>query len=508
MPLVATAGLVMVLFGLGAYYATDKLSAFSIGNLLLGLALLVAAAFGLWWRTPGFRGVFPRRVASRSVAILVGVAAAVVLANAAVSDWPAMIDLTPQRLYTLSPQTLEVLRQIDESQDAPPKILVFEDAPLVEEAQPLVRAYRAACPRLEVAELPLAEAPPEARPHAVYEPAALVCRAQRCEPVGYVTEENLTTALIRVLAARELRAYFLLGHGEIDLADESDEGYSLLGKVLRSEGFAPRGWVGPGHTSMPEDADVLVIGAPERDLLAPELEQLDAYLTGGGSLLVLLEPGTRTNLEDLLERWGFDLPPGVIIDPRHTPLLRDPRPVSLVVNSFSPDHPISRHLSARTMMLVPTVRAVFAARKPEPDDHLREVAYASPYGWLETDIQAALHDRPVSPEPEEIGGREIPLAAAGRYPRGQAEARIVVVGDRDFPSNRLLNALYNRDLLLNALHWLVEQDSRITLRPKAWTPRQDPLTLQETLTFFYFFAFALPEILLLLGIHAWARQRR
>jgi ABC-type uncharacterized transport system involved in gliding motility auxiliary subunit len=284
--------------------------------------------------------------------------------------------------------------------------------------------------------------------------------------------------------------------------------YSLLGEVLRSEGFAPSGWVGPGHASMPEDADVLVIAAPERNLLPPELEQLDAYLSAGGRVLVLLEAGVRTNLQEWLGAWGFDFPPGVLVDRRNTPLLRDPRPVSLVVNSFSADHPISKRLSARTMMLLPTARAVFVTRKPQPDDLLREVAYASPYGWLEKDVQAALHDRAIAPDPEEIGGREIPVVAAGLYPRAEAEARLVVVGDRDFPSNRLLNALYNRDLLLNALHWLVEQDSRITLRPKAWTPRQDPLTLQETLTFFYFFAFALPEILLLLGIHAWARQRR
>jgi ABC-type uncharacterized transport system involved in gliding motility auxiliary subunit len=83
----------------------------------------------------------------------------------------------------------------------------------------------------------------------------------------------------------------------------------------------------------------------------------------------------------------------------------------------------------------------------------------------------------------------------------------VVIGDRDFASNHLLDALYNRDLLLNAVRWLASDEARLALTDKAWTPNQDPLTLQQTVAYFYFLAFALPEALLLLGIYAWWRQR-
>ena len=103
------------------------------------------------------------------------------------------------------------------------------------------------------------------------------------------------------------------------------------------------------------------------------------------------------------------------------------------------------------------------------------------------------------------------MVATGRFPRGEAddarEARMVVIGDRDFASNRLLEALYNRDLFMNAIRWLANDETRIALGDKGWTPNQDPLTLQQTVAYFYFLAFALPEALLLLGIFAWWRQR-
>ena len=55
---------------------------------------------------------------------------------------------------------------------------------------------------------------------------------------------------------------------------------------------------------------------------------------------------------------------------------------------------------------------------------------------------------------------------------------------------------------------LAGEEERIAIPPKEWTPYQFPLALQESLAYFYFLAFALPEALLLLGIHAWYRQRQ
>jgi ABC-type uncharacterized transport system involved in gliding motility auxiliary subunit len=157
------------------------------------------------------------------------------------------------------------------------------------------------------------------------------------------------------------------------------------------------------------------------------------------------------------------------------------------------------------MVLLPGARPVELARKPEPDDRLERVAFASRRGWLERDVAAALAGR--STRSAEAADVELPVAATGIYPRGEREARIVVIGDADFVSNRLLEALYNRDLVLNALRWLAADEARIALTDKAWTPNQDPLTLQQTVAYFYFLAFALPEALLLLGIYAWWRRR-
>ncbi len=500
----------MVLTGLAAYYATEReLSWFSRLNLYGGAALIVAGAVLSLRGLRDFSGARARRIAWQwSGLAVVAVVGALALGTLSYG-WDATLDLTIERSYTLSPQTFAVCDELPAPDGAPAvELLFFEDARLSKEVGPLVRAYGAACPKLGTRFLPQSEMPPAARTLlGRTESTVVACQGNRCEYVGFPSEENLTNALVRLMRRREVLAYFMLGHGEADLADESDHGFSGVAAVLRAEGIEPRGWIGPASPSVPDAAQLVIVAAPQRNLLEGEITALDAWLSRGGRMLALIQPGVTSNFETLLERWGFELPPGILADRLSSPLVEHPGPRSLLVNGFEPTHKVVRGLDRRTLLLVPGARAVVAARKPEPDDEMRNLVYTTSGAWLEQDVQGALADREIRPDPDEPTGSEIPLAAAGRYPRGDAEARILVIGSRDFVSNARLQSLYNRDLWMNAIWWLAEDDRRIAIRPKLWTPDHHPVTIQETLSYFQFFGFALPEALLLLGIAAWYRQR-
>jgi len=504
----AAAGLVMLLSGLASYYTTQQISAFAVANLVAGPLALVAAGVVQTRRVSGFSGALSRRVLLRQTALVGVVAAAVVVSNVLASGWTASLDLTADRQYTLADQTLGVCAQIGKLPEARrPSLLFFEDALIAKEVRLRIAGYEAHCP-IETRTLREAQAPPEARPIlSEFETTVIACLGSRCEAVGYPSEGNITNALLRLTRASTPVVYFMLGHGEVNLSSEADHGFSALAGALRDEGMDVRGILGPAREEVPADADVLIVAAPERDLLPDEIESIDAWLEAGGRMLALLEPETASNLVELLGRWGFDLPPGVVADERVSPLLVDATPLSLLLNQFNGWHPITRKLSHRHMVLLPSARPVFAARKPMPDDRLEALLFTHKTAWLERDPAAARSGHGAGPDPAGPRGVPLPLAAAGRYPREHGEARIVVIGDADFASNRLLHTLYNPDLLLNSVLWLAEDEEQIALRPKGPTPDQDPLTIQQTLAYFYFLAFALPEALLLLGIHAWYRQR-
>lgn len=93
--------------------------------------------------------------------------------------------------------------------------------------------------------------------------------------------------------------------------------------------------------------------------------------------------------------------------------------------------------------------------------------------------------------------------------RGNGPARIVAFGDASLAANRYLRALYNLDLVLNAVHWAVDRDSAITIRPKSGGREliQFPVPLETSLQALYGVGLLVPELLLIAGGLVWLRQR-
>ena len=233
MQFLAPAGLLMVLSGLGASYVSGEPSWFGIGNLVGGAALLVLAGVRALRRFRGFRGTLSRRVALRWTAIGIAVLAGVVLIDTLASGWDSALDWTTEETYTLSGQTVQVLEEIDEGTGDPPELLLFEDTKIWKEVDPLLAAYGSASSRLRVRRLRESEAPPEAQPLLeILEHTVLACRAGRCEGVGFPSEDNITNSLLRLLRRDRPIVYFLLGHGEVDLASQGEHGFSGIAETL------------------------------------------------------------------------------------------------------------------------------------------------------------------------------------------------------------------------------------------------------------------------------------
>jgi ABC-type uncharacterized transport system involved in gliding motility auxiliary subunit len=158
------------------------------------------------------------------------------------------------------------------------------------------------------------------------------------------------------------------------------------------------------------------------------------------------------------------------------------------------------------MLFFRRARPVVAARKPQEDDDVRALVFSSRRAWLSDDVAAAQRGQLPERAADAVEGYQ-PIAAAGRFPREAGEARIVVFGDADFASNRYLRALYNLDVVSNAVQWAAEREPHITLRPKALTPDQFPLTPQQSLRMLFGVGLVIPELCLLAAAIAWLRRR-
>jgi ABC-type uncharacterized transport system involved in gliding motility auxiliary subunit len=92
-------------------------------------------------------------------------------------------------------------------------------------------------------------------------------------------------------------------------------------------------------------------------------------------------------------------------------------------------------------------------------------------------------------------------------PENKPETRIAVVGDSDFAANAVMNMGGNRDMFLNIVNWLAQQENLIAVRPRDPQDRRITVSATQDRMIFWFAVLLMPGLILLAGVHAWWRRR-
>jgi ABC-type uncharacterized transport system involved in gliding motility auxiliary subunit len=85
--------------------------------------------------------------------------------------------------------------------------------------------------------------------------------------------------------------------------------------------------------------------------------------------------------------------------------------------------------------------------------------------------------------------------------------RLVIVGDSDFAANAYLDVVGNRDLFLNAVSWLAEEEDLIAIRPIPSDQHQIYVTASQARWVLYASTLFLPLAVLTVGGVVWLRRR-
>ena len=83
----------------------------------------------------------------------------------------------------------------------------------------------------------------------------------------------------------------------------------------------------------------------------------------------------------------------------------------------------------------------------------------------------------------------------------------MVFGDSDFAANGWLGIPGNRDLFLNTVNWLAQQENLIAIRPRDPEDRRITLTADQQERIFWLTVFIIPGLILLAGVQTWWRRR-
>jgi ABC-type uncharacterized transport system involved in gliding motility auxiliary subunit len=506
-------GLLVLVLG-GGLRLYRPLSTTVWATALIAGGLLVV--LGLAASVSGYRDVWGRRATRyglNSLVMIVLLLGVVVLVEAVSlrHNWRA--DLTENRRYSLAPQTVKVLKELP----VPVKAALFfrSDQPK-RTAEELLRQYSARSEGKFTWEfIDLDRNPMAAVQYGVEAYNTVVLTATppggqpKQEKITSTEEEALTNALIRVTRSGKRIVYFVKGHGEKELASTEPNGLNQLKTAIEKLNYETKELVLARESKLPADAAIVVVAGAQKDFLPTEVDALAGYIGGAGKVLFMVDPMQAPGLNTLLGRYGLGLGNDLILDVSPLSRLNNFGPGAPIVVDY-PQHPITRGF--RSFTIFPEARTVTTQEKAPEGATVQALAQTSSQSWAEKNLEAVKRGD-FKPDPDDPVGPLTVAAVATVDARDVAEdrkgakARMVVIGDSDFVSNRWLNFEANRDFFLNTLSWLAEEENLIAIRPKENRPSPIFLSDRQSLAF-NLIPPLIPLVMIAFGVASWWRRRR
>jgi ABC-type uncharacterized transport system involved in gliding motility auxiliary subunit len=458
-------------------------------------------------------------LAAASVLVVLGILVAInYLSTRHNKRW----DLTASRQFSLSDQTKKVLHDLKE----PIRIRVFARSDEFQRFRDRLDEYTYQSKQVSAEYIDPEKKPAMAQQYGVTSLGTVVFDFKgRTEKVTADGEQELTNALIKVIQGRQPKVYFTQGHGEKDTTSADRSGYNGISGALTSDNFVVDKIVLAQQTEVPADAEVLVIAGPKTDFLAPEIDIVKAYLARGGKVLLMLDPVLKADqpqpagLQALLKDWGIDAGNDVVLDVSGMGRLIG-TDESVPVAASYPSHPINENFNLLTAY--PLTRSMTPVEGGVNGHTAQKIVETSQRSWAETNLKSLTGGQPAKMDEADKGG-PVSLAAAvsgaaasapeatGAPTNGdnakKPETRLVAFGDSDFASNAALGVQGNRDLFLNTVNWLAQQENLISIRPRDPEDRRITLTADQERRIFYLTVLIVPGLILLAGVQTWWRRR-
>jgi hypothetical protein len=518
-----------------------------------GLLLIVVYGFFEPDTVRGLLGQGQVRAGTRALVQVLLVLAAVLLLNVFVRDKLAdkQLDLTRNRVNSLAAQTETIVRGLPK----PVTATIWSNSSVSENQASfdLLQRYHALNPNLTVRSYALVDRPTLFQQQKIQQPGSVIFEVsgRPAEITTDLSEQGFDTALLRLSTGKSPKAYFLTGHGELDTTTPSGNGASatLLSQALQKQGItvaqlnlssgaaaapspgasaapstvpsvspsaAPGANPIPGAPAaspspqavatltIPADADELVILDPRANLSAEEVSAINAYLDHGGHVLFSQAPGTKTNLNDLVKRFGLSFGSGAVVDKE----LQGNRTAAgvLQVTKYG-QSPVSRGLDGLPSLMFESAVSGTAAT----GFTMVPVATSNADACEKSDLS----DPAVScGSGDKPGARNLlvtveqsGLKAGAKPVRAVLMGGATLLGGDIFAANQQANPPGNQPLMINAINWLAGQDKIINVPPRSSTSSNIFLTDAQKSLVTLGYPLLLPLLMLGLGVNAYLRRR-
>ncbi|OXM86309.1 GldG family protein [Paenibacillus rigui] len=425
------------------------------------------------------------------------------------------IDLTQNKQFTLSDQTVQTLKSLDKDVHLIAFTSSQTDPLMSRQVSELVQEYKKRNGKIVFDQYDLEKNPEIAQQYEVDPSGSLVVESgtqkksinyyemfQQGQSQGeyqFSGEQKLTQALVNLNVKDKTKVYFLSGHNELPLNQ-----MTLWQSGLEGENYEVKDLNLLREGKIPDDAQSLFIIGPQSDLNDKEAEVIKEYLNGKGKLYIALgfnnDMATKwKNIDGLLSVYGIQDQHAVAIEPKQSKLFS---PLTIIPEYGT--HDITKKLQDSNLL---TLMNLAVALNSAPVDNYPSTAIlkTTDQAFGETDIAQLLQNK-YGKDDKDIKG---PLNLGYAVSTKDNKPKAVILGGSTFLRDDVIQQQGNRDFALNSVGWLQEQKDQVTIRP-----RENPKVATAAITggqaqsIFYGTVLLFPLLFLLVGGSIWWRRRK
>ncbi|MDR1533141.1 MAG: GldG family protein [Clostridiales bacterium] len=460
-----------------------------------------------------------------AIAVILIVAALIVV-NLIVGRFNKSFDLTEEKQYSLSEESKEVLRVLNE--DVRIYALFKEnssDSMQMDIAGELLTQYEQFTPRITV-EYRDPELYPQfveqytpageqiengsiivesARRHKVLQASDLVTTEfdyqyfqERMTSID--VEPQVTNAVAYVTRENTPAIYTITGHDDLTLPEEFKKRMSLSNYEFKEWDLLLE--------NTPEDCSLLFVTQPSRDWNEEEAGKVRDYLQNDGSAVFVLDYTDQAlpNLTGVLESYGVQMSGSIILEGSSNHYFND-NPFYLVPN-YSGDHEITQTLVSKGYRsFVPFAQAVNEMELKKNTLKFERLMYTSNQAYGKANPNEATVGRQ---EGDPSG--EFTLAAAvtdSYYTDKSYETKLIVLGSSLFLSATSDSYVggANYEFILSCINWTQGEEQSMYIRSYMGTTSYLEMTQLQANFFFVLYVIVLPVGIFAAGFVIWLRRR-
>ncbi len=441
------------------------------------------------------------------------------------------IDLTSERFYSLSEESKNQLKNIDNEIN----IYMFgyeENSSIVD----LAKQYAKYKDNIKV-EVVSAQSRPDlaeqynVESNAEYGIVVFACEGRSIKADDYdfftynyttyeqidLTEQKMTNSILGVTLQSTPKIYFLTGHSEYGMNDY----FMTLTEDLKSEVNEVEELDLLVRNEIPEDCETLIIASPDTDFTDFETDLIIKYINNGGDILWLSDfsnRGALDNIGKILDVYGVNVSnDGIILEQDPSTMLV--RTQDLILPTLSTESEITNAISpSGKVLFIDSGKIEF-----ENEEKLSELG-VTVTPLLTTSEQSFYRSNftvtSSTPANDETVKSYVIGALATKTIESSEEnsvvSNLIVYANSlfatDYPitiNDESSSAIYfynNEDLVLNSISYLTERTDTIAIRKTYSTVTYTPTEAEDLVVRIIIFGF--PVIIILVGFVIWIMRKR